>query len=75
MFCEPFPAAALSTAWICNRSFADTVVSNPAGVNGCLPVVSVMCCQVVVMATSLSFVLWIPINCGASLCVIYRPQI
>ena len=42
--------------------------------NGCLSVVSVMCCQVEVSATSVSFVRRILTNCGASLCVIYKPQ-
>ena len=38
--------------------------------HGCLSVVSVVCCQVVVSATSWSLVQRSPTDCGASLCVI-----
>jgi len=38
--------------------------------HGCLSVVSVVCCQVEVSATSWSLVRRSPTNCGASLCVI-----
>jgi len=37
-------------------------------------VVSVVCCQVEVSATSWSLVQRIPTYCGASLCVIYKPR-
>jgi hypothetical protein len=47
----PVPVAALSKAWVCGRSLAVIVSSNPAGcMNVCL--VSVVCCQVEVSATS-----------------------
>jgi len=42
--------------------------------HGCLSVVSVVCCQVEVAATSWSLVQRSPIECDASLCVICRPQ-
>jgi len=42
--------------------------------HGCLSVVSVMCCQVEVSATSSSLVQRSPTDCGASSCVIKKPQ-
>ena len=42
--------------------------------HGCLCVVSVLCCQVEVSATSWSVVQRSPTDCRASLCVIYKPQ-
>ena len=48
----PIPVAARFKAWVCGRSPAEIVSSNPTGENGCLSVVSVMCCQVEVSATS-----------------------
>ena len=45
------PVAARSKAWVCGRSPAETVGSNPIGGHGCLSVVSVVCCQVEVCAT------------------------
>jgi len=44
--------AARSKAWVCGRSPTEIVGSNPAGGHGCLSVVSVVCCQVEVSATS-----------------------
>ena len=44
--------AARSKASVCDRLPAEIVSSNPAGGNGCLSVVSVVCCQVEVSATS-----------------------
>ena len=41
----------------------------PSG-HGCLSVVSLVCCQVEVSATSLLLIQRIPTDCGASLCVI-----
>ena len=41
---------------------------------GCSSAVSVVCCQVEVSATSWSLVQRSPIDCGASLCVVYTPQ-
>jgi hypothetical protein len=40
------------TAWVCGRSPAEIVGSNPTGAHRCLSVVSVVCCQVEVSATS-----------------------
>ena len=42
--------------------------------HGCFSVVSVVCCQVEVSATSWSLVQRSPTDCGASLCVIKKPQ-
>ena len=42
--------------------------------HGCLSVVSVVCCQVEVSATSWSLVQRSPTECGALLCVIFKPQ-
>jgi len=39
-----------------------------------LSAVSVVCCQVEVSATDLSFIQRSPTNCGASLCVIKKPR-
>ena len=45
--------AAQSKAWVCGRSLVGIAGSNPAGGgDGCLSVVSVVCCQVEVSATS-----------------------
>jgi len=48
----PVPVAARSKAQVCGRSPAGFVGSNPTGGHGCLSVVSVVCCQVEVSATS-----------------------
>ena len=40
----PTPVAALSKVWVCGRSLAGIVVSNPAGVRGRLSVASVVFC-------------------------------
>ena len=42
--------------------------------HGCLSVVSVVCCQVEVSATSSSLVQWSPTDCDASLYVIKKPH-
>ena len=49
---EPVPVAARSKAWVCGRSPAEIVDPNSTGRHGCLSVVSVVCCQVEVSATS-----------------------
>ena len=46
------PLAARSKTYVCGRSSAEIVGSNPIGGHGCLSVVSVVCCQVEVSATS-----------------------
>ena len=48
--------------------------SNPTGGHGSLSFVIVMCCHAEVSATSLSLVQRSPTDCGASLCVIKKPQ-
>jgi len=48
----PVSEAARSKAWVCGRSSAEIVGSNPTGGHGCLFVVNVVCCQVEVSATS-----------------------
>jgi hypothetical protein len=45
----PIPGAVRSKAWVCGRLLTGIAGSNPAG--GCLSVVSVVCCQVVVSVT------------------------
>jgi hypothetical protein len=52
----PIPVAVRSKAWVCGRSLARNVGSNPARGHGCLSLVSVVCCQVEVSATSWSLV-------------------
>jgi len=46
------PVAARSKALVCGRSLAEIVGSNPTGGHGCLSVVSDVCYQVEVSATS-----------------------
>ena len=48
----PVPVAARSKAWVCGRSPAEIAGSNLTGGHVCLSVVSVVCCQVEVSATS-----------------------
>jgi hypothetical protein len=48
---------------------------NPHRGHGCLSLVSVVCCQVEVSATSWSLVQGSPIDCGVSqMCVIMKPR-
>jgi hypothetical protein len=55
--------------WVCGRSLAGIAGSNPAGRgHGYLSVVSVVCCQVEVSATSSSLVQRSPTDCGVSEC-------
>jgi hypothetical protein len=58
--------AARCKAWVYGRSLAGIVGSNPARGHGCLSLVSVVCCQVEVSATSWSFVQRSPTVCGVS---------
>ena len=46
------PVAAESMAWVCGCLLAGILGLNPAGGNGCLYLVSVVCCQVEVSVTS-----------------------
>ena len=48
----PVPVAARSKGQVCGRSPAAIVGSNPTGGHGYMSVVSVVCCQVEVSATS-----------------------
>ena len=48
---EPIPVAAWSKVWVCGRSFAGIAGSNPRRGHECLPIVSVVCCQVEVSET------------------------
>jgi len=54
----------------CGRSVAGVAGSNPVREQVCLSVVSVVCCQLHVSATSLSIVQRSPTDSGASFCVI-----
>jgi hypothetical protein len=65
----PVQVAARSKAWVCGRWPAEVVFSSLTG-HGCLFVVSVLCCQLEVSATSCSLVQRSPTDCGASLSVI-----
>ena len=65
----PVPVAARSKAWVCGRSPAESGFESHRG-HRCLSVVSIVCCQVEVSATSWSPVQRSPTDCGASLCVI-----
>jgi hypothetical protein len=60
--------SARSKAWVCGRSLAGIVGSNPTGGHGCLSVVSVVCCQVEVSATGRSLAQRSPTECGVSEC-------
>jgi hypothetical protein len=60
--------AAWSQAWVCSRSLAGVVGSNPAGGHGCLSPVSVVCCQVEVSASGCSLVQGSPTECGVFEC-------
>jgi hypothetical protein len=64
----PIPVAARSKAWVCGRSLAGIVGSNPTGGHGCLSLVSVVCCQVEVSASGWSLVQRSPTECGVSEC-------
>ena len=68
------PVAERSKTSVCSRSPAGIAGSNPAGGHGCLSVVSGVCCQVEVSATGRSLVQRSPTDCGASLCVISKPE-
>ena len=65
---EPIPVAGRSKTWVCGRSLAGITGSNPAGGNVCMPLVSVVCCQVEVSASGCSLVQRSPTVCGMSEC-------
>jgi hypothetical protein len=62
----PVPVAARSKAWVCGRSPAEIVGSNPTG--GARMFICCECCQVEVSATSWSLVQRSPTDSGGSLC-------
>jgi hypothetical protein len=62
----PIPVAVRSKAWVFGRSLTRIVGSNLTGGHGCLSLVSVVCCQVEVSATSWSLVQRSPTECGVS---------
>jgi hypothetical protein len=49
---EPVPMTARSEVWVCGRSPAEIVGSNPSGGHGYLSVMSVVCYQVEVSESS-----------------------
>jgi hypothetical protein len=61
-----WPAAARSKASVCVRSLAGIFWFESRRGHGCLSVVSVVCCQVEVSATSWSVVQRSPTDCGVS---------
>jgi len=52
LFVSPIAVAAQSKAWVSGRPLAGIEGARHAGGHGCLSVVSVVCCQVWVSATS-----------------------
>ena len=68
------PVAARSKAWICGHSLAVIAGLNPAGVHGCLSLVSVVCCRVVVCATGRSLVQRSPAECVFASQEIVKPR-
>jgi hypothetical protein len=59
---------ARSKAWVCGRSLAGTLGSNPAGEAWTLVCLGVVCCQVQVAALGRSLVQRNPRECGVSEC-------
>ena len=62
---RPIPVATRSKAWVCGRSLAGILVSNPTG-TWTLVSVGVVCCQVEVSATGRSLFKRSPRECGVS---------
>jgi hypothetical protein len=65
VYVPTIPVDARSKAWVCGRSLAGITGSNPTGG---MDVVSVVCCQVAVTATSCSPVQRSPTECGVTEC-------
>jgi hypothetical protein len=63
---RPIPLAARFKAWFRGRLLSGIAGSNPAPEQGSLSVVIVVCCQVEVFASGLSFVQGSPTECGVS---------
>ena len=72
------PVATPSKGWICSRLLAVISVSNPTeGMDGCLSLVSAVCCQVEVSASGWSFVQrstaeWGVSECDCEACTLRR---
>jgi hypothetical protein len=62
------PMSARSKAWVCDRSLAGIMGSNPTRKHGCLSGVSVVGCRVEVSASGRSLVQRSPTQCGVSAC-------
>jgi len=69
---KPILVAVLSKGWVCGRSLAGIVGSNPPGGHGCLSRVGVVCYQVEVSVMCRSLVQRGPTACGVS--VIVKPR-
>jgi hypothetical protein len=65
---EPTSVAAPSQALVCDLSLAGSAGLNAVGMHKCLPVVSVLCCQVEVFASGWSLGQRSPTECGVSEC-------
>jgi hypothetical protein len=63
----PIPLAVLSKGWVCGRSIAGIVGSNPAGGMDVF-LLSVLCCRVQVSASGWSLLQKSPTECGVSEC-------
>jgi hypothetical protein len=59
----PIQVDARSKAWVYGHSLAGIAGSNPSGENGCLSLVTVVCCQVDVSATERSLIQGSPTQC------------
>jgi hypothetical protein len=57
------PMSALSKTWVCGRSLAGIVVSNPSRIMD-VSLLILVCCQVEVSASGCSFVHKNPSECG-----------
>jgi hypothetical protein len=60
------PVVVRSKAWVCGRSLPGIAGFESRRGDGCLPFVSVVCCQVEVSATGRSFVQRSPTECAVS---------
>jgi hypothetical protein len=70
----PNPVAKRYKARVCGQPLGGTRGFESRRGHGCLCLVSVVCCQVEVSATSRSHVQSSPTDCGVSLCVIQKRQ-
>jgi len=72
MLGEPVPVAARPKAWVCGRSPADIVGSNPTGGMDVLSVVSVLCCQLNTRPEE-SYRVWCVVVCDLETSRMRRP--